>query len=64
LPTNKRVQAIGHEPYADGVSNALENMLFSIEHMVNEVIGRDPRPYQVWWNDIATGWNFQVTFET
>lgn len=50
-----RVQEIGCDLYADGV-DALENLFFPIEHMVQEEIGRDARHCRAWWNGIATEW--------
>jgi len=51
-----RVQEIGRELYADGGTDALENMFFSIEDRVKEEIGSDAKPYRVWWNGIAGEW--------
>ncbi len=53
-----RVQEIGRELYADGGSDAMENMFFSIEHRVKEEIGQDARPYRAWWNGIASEWKY------
>lgn len=59
LPDKKaRVHEIGKELYADGGTDALENMFFSIEHRVKEEIGREAKPYRSWWNDIAGEWKY------
>jgi hypothetical protein len=53
-----RVQEIGRQLYADGGTDALENMFFSIEHRVKEEIGREAKPYRSWWNGIAGEWKY------
>jgi hypothetical protein len=52
------VQEIGRELCADGGTDALENMFFSIEHRVKEEIGRDAKPYRAWWNGVAPEWKY------
>ncbi len=54
----ERVQEIGGELYADGGTDALENMFFSIEHRIKEEIDRDAKPYRVWWNGISNEWKY------
>lgn len=54
----ERVQEIGRELYADGGTDALENMFFSIEHRIKEEIDRDAKPYRVWWNGISNEWKY------
>jgi hypothetical protein len=54
----ERVKEIGEELYADGGTDALENMFFSIEHRVKEEIGRDAKPYRAWWNGITPEWKY------
>jgi len=53
-----RVQQIGRELYADGGTDALENMYFSIEHRIREEIGSDAKPYRAWWNGISDDWKY------
>lgn len=54
----ERVQEIGRELYADGGTDALENMFFSIEHRIKEEIDRDAKPYRAWWNGISNEWKY------
>jgi hypothetical protein len=54
----ERVEEIGRELYADSGADALENMLFSIEHRVKEEIGSNAKPYRAWWNGIAPEWKY------
>jgi hypothetical protein len=53
-----RVEEIGRELHADGGTDALENMFFSIEHRIKEEIGTDARPYRQWWNGISGEWKY------
>ncbi len=53
-----RMQEIGRELYTDRGTDALENMFFSIEHRVNEEIGRDAKQYRAWWNGISSEWKY------
>jgi hypothetical protein len=54
----KRVEEIGRELYADGGSDALENMFFALQNRIKEELGVDAKPYRAWWNGIATEWNY------
>ena len=54
----QRVQEIGHDLFADGGTDAMENMYFSIEHRIKEEIQKDPRPYRSWWNGISDEWKY------
>jgi len=54
----QRIQEIGQELFVDGGVDAMENMYFAIEHRINDEIKKDPRPYRVWWNDIAPDWKY------
>jgi thermostable 8-oxoguanine DNA glycosylase len=58
--TNKkqRVSEIGRELYADGGTDSLENMFFSIEHRIKDEIGADAKSYRVWWNGISDEWKY------
>lgn len=53
-----RIKEIGQELFADGGTDALENMYFSIEHRVKEEISKDAKPYRHLWNDISSDWNY------
>jgi hypothetical protein len=45
----KRIEDIGRELYADGGTDALENMFYSIEFRIKEEIDKDAKPYRSWW---------------
>ncbi len=53
-----RVQEIGHELFADGGADAMENMYFTIEQRIKEEIQKDPKPYRSWWNGISDEWKY------
>ena len=53
-----RVHEIGHELFADGGVDAMENMYFALEHRISEEIKKDPKPYRSWWNDITKEWKY------
>ena len=48
----QRVQEIGKELYVDGGVDAMENIFYPIEIRVKEEIGKDAKPYRLWWNGI------------
>ena len=54
----KRIEDIGRELYADGGTDAMENMFYSIEFRIKDEIGKDAKPYRSWWNDISTAWKY------
>jgi hypothetical protein len=54
----KRIEDIGRELYADGGTDAMENMFYSIEFRVKEEIGKDAKPYRSWSNDISPEWKY------
>ncbi|MDQ4073101.1 MAG: hypothetical protein M3162_02220 [Thermoproteota archaeon] len=54
----KRMEGIGMELYADGGTDAMENMFYSIEIRIKEEIGKDAKPYRSWWNNISPEWNY------
>ena len=54
----RRAEEIGRELYADGGSDALENMFFALENRIKEEIGADARPYRAWWNGLAADWKY------
>jgi hypothetical protein len=54
----KRAEEIGRELYADGGTDALENMFFALENRIKEELGADARSYRVWWNGLAPDWKY------
>jgi hypothetical protein len=54
----KRIEDIGRELYADGGTDAMENMFYSIEFRIKEEIGKDAKPYRSWWNNISPEWKY------
>jgi len=49
----RRVEEIGRELYTDVGTDAMENMFYSIEFRLKEEIGKDAKPYRLWWNNIS-----------
>jgi hypothetical protein len=58
LEKKQRVHEIGQELFADGGTNAMENMYFVIEHRILDEIKKDPKPYRAWWNNITDEWKY------
>lgn len=59
LQTKKqRIEEIGKELCADGGSDAMETMYFSIEHRIRGEIQKEARPYRTWWNNITPEWKY------
>jgi hypothetical protein len=54
----KRIEEIGRELYADGGTDAMENMFYSIEFRVKDEIDKDAKPYRSWWNNISPEWSY------
>ena len=54
----EHIEEIGRELYADGGTDAMENMFYSIEFRIKEEIGKDAKPYRSWWNNISPEWNY------
>lgn len=54
----KRAEEIGRELYADGGTDALENMFFALENRIKEETGTDARPYRAWWNGLSAEWKY------
>ena len=54
----QRVEEIGKELYADGGSDAMQNMFYSIEFRLKEEIKKDAKPYRLWWNKIFEQWKY------
>jgi hypothetical protein len=55
----RRMEDIGRELYADGGTDAMENMFYSIEFRIKEEIDKDAKPYRLWWNNISSKWKYQ-----
>ncbi|MDH5463559.1 MAG: hypothetical protein OEY17_07410 [Nitrosopumilus sp.] len=53
---HKRINEIGHELYADGGVNALENFSFVLKNRITEEIEKDPSPMWSLWNGITDEW--------
>ena len=49
----QRVQEIGNELYVDGGVDAMENIFYPIEVRIKEEMGKDAKPYRLWWNEIS-----------
>jgi hypothetical protein len=66
LTTNISTMAIGNIiltcegnlTFADGGTDAMENMFYSIEFRIKDEIGKDARPYRSWWNNISPEWKY------
>jgi hypothetical protein len=43
---------IGKELHADGGTDAMENMFYSIEFRIKDELGKDDMEYSSWWNNI------------
>jgi hypothetical protein len=54
----QRVASIGKEIYADGGTDAMENMFYSIEFRIKEEIDKEAKPYRSWWNHISSEWKY------
>jgi hypothetical protein len=54
----KRIEDIGRELYADGGTDAMENMFYSIEYRIKDEISKDAKPYRSWWNNISPEWKY------
>ena len=55
---HKRITEIGHELYADGGVDALENFAFVLKNRITEEIGKDPSPLRSLWNDLSDEWQY------
>ena len=54
----QRVKEIGRDLHEDGGSDAMENMFYSLEIRIKEEIGKDVKPYRLWWNGMAKDWKY------
>ena len=59
IPTkHKRITEIGHELYADGGIDALENFFFVLKNRITEEIEKDPSTMRFLWNGITDEWQY------
>ncbi|HXS60518.1 MAG TPA: hypothetical protein VN703_06875 [Candidatus Sulfopaludibacter sp.] len=54
----KRIEEIGKELYADGGSDAMQNMFYSVDLRIKEEIGKDLKSYRSLWNGITEDWKY------
>jgi hypothetical protein len=54
----QRIMEIGEEVHADGGHDAMDNTFYSIEIRIKEEIGKDAKPYRLWWNGISEDWSY------
>jgi len=55
---HKRITEIGHELYADGGIDALENFFFVLKNRIMEEIEKDPSPMRYLWNGLTDEWQY------
>ncbi len=55
---HKRITEIGHELYADGGVDALENFFFVLKNRIIQEIEKDPSPMRSLWNGLSDEWQF------
>ncbi len=53
---HKRITEIGHELFADGGIDALENFFFVLKNRITEEI--DPSPMRSLWNGLTDEWHY------
>jgi len=53
-----RIAEIGHELYADGGVDALENFFFVLKNRIMEEIEKDPSPMRSLWNGLTDEWQY------
>ena len=58
LDKHKRITEIGHELYADGGVDALENFFFVLKNRITEEIEKDPSPMRSLWNGLTDEWQY------
>ena len=54
----ERIEEIGKELFADGGTDAMENMFFAIQNRIKEEIQKDATPYRPLWNGITDDWKY------
>jgi len=55
---HKRITEIGHELYADGGLDALENFFFVLKNRIIQEIEKDPSPMRSLWNGLTPEWKY------
>jgi len=55
---HKRITEIGHELYADGGVDALENFFFVLKNRITQEIEKDPSPMRPLWNGLTDEWQY------
>ncbi|MEK0359857.1 MAG: hypothetical protein QQN53_03690 [Nitrosopumilus sp.] len=55
---HKRITEIGHELYADGGVDALENFFFVLKNRIIQEIEKDPSPMRSLWNGLTNEWQY------
>ncbi len=55
---NTKESQIGHELYADGGVDALENFFFVLKNRIIQEIEKDPSPMHSLWNGLTDEWQF------
>lgn len=55
---HKRIREVGHELYADGGIDAMENFFFVLKNRITEEIGKDPTPMRSLWNGLTDEWQY------
>ena len=55
---HKRITEIGHELYADGGVDALDNFFFVLKNRIIQEIEKDPTPMRSLWNGLTDEWQF------
>ena len=58
LDKHKRITDIGHELFADGGVDALENFAFVLKNRITEEIEKDPSPMRSLWNGLTDEWQY------
>ena len=58
LVKHKRITEIGHELFADGGVDALENFFFVLKNRIMEEIEKDPSPMRSLWNGLTDEWQY------
>ena len=55
---HKRITEIGHELYADGGVDALDNFFFVLKNRITQGIEKDPSPMRSLWNGLTAEWQY------
>jgi len=55
---HKRITEIGHELFADGGVDALENFFFVLKNRIIQEIEKDPSPMRSLWNGLTDEWKY------